>query len=349
MSDIHGGNIYAYKNIIDFSANINPLGILPEILEAVNDSLKQIMNYPDIRCNELRNVLALAEGIEKKYIICGNGAADLIFQVVLAKRPKKALLIAPGFAEYEQALKIVNATIIFYYLKEENGFEVQENFLSYLEEDLDMVFLCNPNNPTGKTIAVEFLEKIIDVATKRKILVVLDECFNDFLEESDVYSMKNRISSNNNMLILKAFTKMYAMAGLRLGYGLCSNEELLTKMCDLRQPWSVSIPAQAAGIAALKNKDFPKITRKYMKIERKYLLHNIKKLGIQHLESEANFIFFRWLPDLKEKLVKEGILIRDCSNYRGLGLGYYRVAVKSRGENEQLIQALTKIKSRLAE
>ena len=345
MQEVHGGNIYKYKNIIDFSANINPLGVLPEVLTAASESLKQITNYPDINCSELRTSLASTEGIQKKYIICGNGAADLIFQIVLATRPKKALLIAPGFAEYEQALNMINADIEFYYLKEENEYEVRDNILNYINEDLDIMFICNPNNPTGKTVDTYLLEKIVQETAKTKIILINNECFNDFLEESQKYSMVNKISSFKNIFILKAFTKMYAMPGLRLGYGLCSNELLIERMCRNRQPWSISIPAQAAGVKALENKDFKKQTVDYINKEREYLITNFRKLGIKYYESKANFILFKWLPNLKEQLIVERILIRDCSNYRGLERGYYRVAVKSRQENEQLVKALIKIKS----
>ena len=346
MLEIHGGNIYDYKSIIDFSANINPLGILPEVKEAINRSIKQIANYPDIYCNELRNALAIQEGIDKENIICSNGAADLIFQLVLAKRPKKALLIAPGFFEYEQALKIVNTEIKYYYLKEENNFELKESYLSYIENDIDIIFLCNPNNPTGKTIKSDLLKKIIEVITIKNILLVVDECFVDFVLDSEKISAKKYLL-NNNVFIIKAFTKIYAMPGLRLGYGMCRDNELLERIYEIRQPWSVSIPAQKAGVKVLGNKDYIIKTIEYVKKEREFLYKNFSQLKIEYIESEANFILFKWIKNLKKRLLEQGILIRDCSNYKGLGIGYYRIAIKKRDENEKLISALTKIKKEL--
>lgn len=318
MINVHGGDIYTHKGVVDFSANINPLGTAPSVLKAAQDSMLEIGNYPDVACRALRQALSERELVDKEHIICGNGAADLIFNLVLAIKPKKALLVIPSFAEYEQAIGLAEADISFYKLKEARGFCLEEDYLEYLTPDIDMAFLCNPNNPTGKTIAPELLEKIIDKCEENQILLVLDECFNDFLDAPEVYSMKQQIKSHKQLFILKAFTKMYAMAGLRLGYGLCSNEMLLEQINRLRQPWSVSIPAQAAGVAALKEESLPDKTRQYIKTERKRLCDALMRLDIAYYKSEANYIFFKERPDLKQELLKHNILIRDCSNYRGL-------------------------------
>lgn len=346
MINVHGGDIYTHKGVVDFSANINPLGTAPSVLKAAQESMMEIGNYPDVACRTLRKALSERELVDKAHIICGNGAADLIFNLVLAVKPKKALLVIPSFAEYEQAISLAEADISFYKLKEETGFCLEEDYLDYLTPDVDMAFLCNPNNPTGNTIAPKLLEKIIDKCEENHILLVLDECFNDFLDEPEVYSMKHKIESHKQLFILKAFTKMYAMAGLRLGYGLCSNEILLEKISRLRQPWSVSIPAQAAGVAALKEESLPEETRKYVKRQRERLCEAFKQLDIFYYKPEANYIFFKEEPNLKQNLLEYNILIRDCSNYRGLEAGYYRIAVKTQEDNDKLIQALEEIKDK---
>lgn len=346
MVNVHGGDIYTHKGVIDFSANINPLGIAPSVLKAAKDSLEGVMNYPDVTCRTLRRALSEKESISEDFIICGNGAAELIFNLVLAVRPKKALLVMPSFAEYEQALGQLEAEVCFYKLHEEKGFCLEEDYLDDLKADIDMAFLCNPNNPTGKTIAPNLLERIIDKCEENHILLVLDECFNDFLDKPDKESMKHKVIHRKQLFILKAFTKMYAMAGLRLGYGLCSNAALLEKMYRLRQPWSVSIPAQAAGVAALKETELPIMTRAYIKAEREKLCAALKSLDITYYKPEANYIFIKTSPHLKEDLLKQNILIRDCSNYPGLELGYYRIAVKGKEDNEKLIQALKALKDK---
>ena len=317
MRNDHGGDIYTYGKVLDFSANINPIGTPENVLKAAVQGVYQMNNYPDPLCRELKSAIGNMEGICKDYIICGNGAADLIFQLAMAKTPKRALLVAPGFTEYQQALECIGTEIIYYKLERERDFMLEEDFLLYLKADIDMIFLCNPNNPTGKTIPMKLLDKIIDVCNKRSIFLVLDECFNDFLEYPEEYSKKNEVIKYKNLFILKAFTKMYAMAGLRLGYGLCGDEELIEKIQVSRQPWSVSIPAQAAGIAALKEMEFPEKTRCYIKKEREYLCRCMNQMGITYWEPEANYIFFNSQLDLKELLLERNILIRDCSNYIG--------------------------------
>lgn len=343
MRNSHGGDIYTYGEILDFSSNINPVGTPKRVLQAAIEGIYQMGNYPDPLCRELKSAIAKMEGIYEEHIICGNGAADLIFQLVTAKRPKKALLAVPGFTEYQQALEGVGAEIIYYRLKRENNFILEADFLRYLKEDIDMIFLCNPNNPTGKTISIELLDKIIDTCNKRSIFLVIDECFNDFLDYPEKHSKKNKVIKYKNLFILKAFTKMYAMAGLRLGYGLCGDGKLLEKMQRNRQPWSVSIPAQEAGIAALKEVEFSEKTRCHIRKEREYLCRCMKQMGITYWEPEANYIFFYCQLDLKELLLKRNILIRDCSNYIGLEKGYYRIAVKNREDNEKLVNGLRKI------
>lgn len=343
MINVHGGDIYTHKGVIDFSANINPLGTANSVLEAAKESLKEIGNYPDVECRALRRALSEKELVDEGNIICGNGAAELIFNLVLAARPQKALLVTPSFAEYEQALGIVDTEITFYELKEEDGFKLKEDYLEHLTSEIDIAFLCSPNNPTGRTIEPKLLERIIDRCEENHTLLVLDECFNDFLDRPEEYSMKYKIAHCKQLFILKAFTKMYAMAGLRLGYGLCSNEGLLEKIHHLRQPWPISIPAQAAGVAALKEHELPQKTRVYVKAQREKICKALERLDIAYFTPEANYIFFKAKPNLKQALLEQNILIRDCSNYQGLMAGYYRIAVKSEADNDQLIQALEKM------
>ncbi|HIZ76313.1 MAG TPA: aminotransferase class I/II-fold pyridoxal phosphate-dependent enzyme [Firmicutes bacterium] len=334
---VHGGDIYTYQNMLDYSANINPLGIPQRIIDAVTEGAKRSAEYPDVQCRELRKALSQSENIPQEQIICGNGAADLIFSLVLAKRPKKALIIAPTFYEYEQALRAVGCEIQYYYLKEKKGFRLQEDYLDLLTEDIDIIFFCNPNNPTGLLSNKDFLTRVLKQCEDHDIFFVLDECFNDFLDEPEEYTMKEFLSQTHQLFILKAFTKLYAMAGLRLGYGLTSNGKLLKKMKEVTQPWSVSTPAQWAGIAALKETEYVAKTKKIIKEERNYLTKSIDALGMTTYGSMANYIFLKGPKDLHEECKKHQILIRDCSNYEGLTNGFYRIAVKDRNNNRRLI------------
>lgn len=340
---IHGGNIYQYENCLDFSANCNPLGTPEGVIQAAERSLAYIYAYPRVGCIPLREAIGAYEGVLPEQIICGNGAADLIFSLCRAVKPKEALIPAPTFAEYEQALNSEDCRVSHYFLREEEGFRMQRGFLEALHKDLDMVFLCNPNNPTGILTDREFLMEILKKCREFGIWLVVDECFLDFVKYPGEYTLKEQLSDYPNLFLLKAFTKRYAMAGIRLGYGMSGNEELLEKMASVTQPWNVSTVAQEAGIAALKEKDYVERGRQLVFRESEYLQTELKKMGFTVFPSQANYVFFKGPEDFFDSCVKEGILIRDCSNYPGLSKGYYRIAVKTHEENKKLVEAFTKI------
>jgi len=328
---VHGGDIYRHKNVIDYSANINFRGMPDAVKEAAQKAVEYCEHYPDSHCDQLKEAIAEREGIQKENIICGNGAAELIFSLVLAKKPKKALIPAPSFYEYEQALLSVGCEIQRYVTKESDDFQPPQT---------DMVFLCNPNNPTGMILDREFLEMVLRRCEVCNTLLVLDECFNDFLDYPDDYTMKPYVNNSKHIFILKAFTKMYAMAGLRLGYGLTSNKELTNQMAAVRQPWSVSIPAQMAGVVAEKDKDYALESVAIIQKERIDMREELRKKGYQVLDSRANYLFFKGAADLYDYCLERGFLIRDCSNYEGLEPGWYRITVKSSQDNQRLLEIL---------
>lgn len=344
MKRLHGGNIYSYtENLIDFSSNINPLGVPEGVAEVICKNALNLYKYPDVECRALRCALSKKENVAYEHIICGNGGAELIFNVVRSVKPEKVLLLAPTFSEYEQALKTVKAEVVYYYLKEEDNFEVDENILNHIDATLDMIFICNPNNPTGMCASALLLEKILNKANENNIFVVVDECFMDFVNDNNNYSVISFISEYKNLMIIKAFTKIYAMAGLRLGYAVSSNTDIIDKMYFNRQPWSVSLLAQAAGVEALNERDYVNKSIEYINTQRKYLLNELKKLDIICFNSFANFILLKSNINLEKELLKHNILIRNCENFKGLNKGFYRIAVKNHKDNEVLIKALRKI------
>ena len=341
---IHGGDVYKYDHCLDFSANCNPLGTPQSVKKAIIDSVDGLSDYPRVGCGPLKEAIAVYEQTQKEYLICGNGAADLIFSLCRAKNPKKALLLAPTFAEYEQALVSVGCEITRYYLEETADFCVEENYLQFLKtEKPDIIFLCNPNNPTGITMPQELPEKILASCSELGIFMVVDECFLDFVKDPDRHTLKGKLAEHPNLFLLKAFTKRYAIPGVRLGYGFCSDRKVLERMEAVTQPWNVSTMAQQAGLAALKETEYVEKGRQIIFQESAWLKEEMTKLGLKVYPSEANYIFFRGPEDLFEKCVPKGILIRDCSNYPGLQKGYYRVAVKLYEQNEELVRVLTEL------
>lgn len=343
MKHIHGGNVYQYQNCVDFSANCNPLGTPESVKNAIIESLSHINDYPQVGCAPLKEAIAQYEGVEKSEVICGNGAAELIFSLCRALKPKKALLPAPTFAEYEQALTSVGCSCSHFFLKEEQNFSMDDSFLKEIAKEFNIIFLCNPNNPTGILTKREFLVKVLEKCREHSVFLVVDECFLDFVKEPESYTLKGVLKEYPNLFLLKAFTKRYAMAGVRLGYGLTANRELLEKMESVTQPWNVSSLALAAGLAALKEREYVKQGRETVFREQEFLKKEMKALGFQVFPSEANYIFFKGEKNLFEKCVEKGILIRDCSNYPGLKSGFFRIAVKSHEDNKTLLRVLREI------
>lgn len=337
---MHGGDVYRHRDVLDYSSNTNPLGTPRSVIEAAAESLRFLCNYPDVRCEELRQALSDYEGVPQDWVICGNGAAELIFLLVAALKPRRALVLAPTFAEYQRALETQDCRIEYYDLTEEGGFLPKEDLLDPVDPSLDLMILCNPNNPTGLLMDPELLERVVEKCHQTGTFLLVDECFQDFLDEEKYYSMKHRLGQCRNLFLLKAFTKRYALAGLRLGYGLCGNQDLLLKMQACTQPWNVSLPAQAGGLAALKEEEYVHRARQLVGREREFLKGELRGLGFQVYDSQANYIFFRGPKGLVEQALEKRVLIRDCSNYRGLSEGYYRVAVRTHAENIRLLEAL---------
>lgn len=350
----HGGDIYSQNIEIDYSANLSPLGLPDGVRRRLMDCLSTTVCsvYPDSECRKLVKALGVSHGVPEAWILCGNGAADLIFGLVYARKPKRGLVTAPTFSEYEQALRVSGCRVDYQFLMEENGFRpdverlLKRILLAGAEgTPYDMVFLCNPNNPTGIPVKAEDVRRLAEACERTGTLLIVDECFCEFLEQPQAYSIIGELGRFQNLFVLKAFTKLYSMAGLRLGYGLCGNAEVLESLRAARQPWSVSGLAQEAGEAALKELAYVERVREIIKTERHFLWEELQSLGFTVYDSQANYLFFKepalqsgasgWLY---RRLLARRVLIRNCGNYPGLDVSFSRICVKTRAENECLME-----------
>lgn len=336
----HGGDIYRNNVKLDFSINVNLLGMPKSVRKAARKAIFSCDFYPDSKCEELIDKIAAKTALSPAQIICGNGAAELIFALVAAYQPKKAIIPVPSFHEYEQALRSTDCEILHFVMEEKAGFTLNESFLDQIQKGIDLIFLCNPNNPTGFLLDQEFLLKILKKCEALEILLVVDECFLDFVTNQGEYSLISFVNQAKHLFILKAFTKTYAIPGLRLGYGMCGNLGLLLKMREKLQPWNVSIPAQKAGVAALMEQNYINKSIRILEKEKQYIKRELKKLSITVYDSRANYLFMKASPRLYEACIKDGIMIRDCSNYQGLQEGFYRIAIKRHQQNRYLIKVL---------
>ena len=345
----HGGDVLTAQAryggpVLDCSANLNPLGMPPQVGETAARAAAQASPYPDPLCRELRAAIAAHDGVAPEQVLCGSGAAELIFRLACARKPRRALVTAPTFSEYEGALEQVGCAVTRHLLRRERNFDVDEGILEAIGPDTELVFLCTPNNPTGRLIDQELLLAVAEKCRGLGAVLAVDECFLPLACGGP--GLAPWLEEYPNLLLLRAFTKSYAMAGLRLGYALCADTALLERMSAGGPPWSVSTPAQAAGVAALTGcPHWPAEGRRFVEEARPGLAAGLTAAGCAVIPGQANYLLFR-LPgvaDLKEKLLERGVLIRSCANYYGLGPDWYRACVRGEEENRRLLAALSEV------
>lgn len=338
--NIHGGDIYSRPVTLDFSANTNPYGTPPAVLDAIRQTLPDLACYPDPCCGALVQAISQHEEVPPAYVLCGNGAAELIYAYGQAVNPRLAVETAPTFSEYSLAFEQVGCHVDRYLLQQAQQFDVDAGFIEYIRQTApDVIVLCNPNNPTGRLISQPLLLDLVQYCRESGTRLFLDECFAELSDGG--YSLTGLLSTCPQLFILKAFTKSYGMAGLRLGYGLSADSDLLRAMSQAVQPWNVSSPAQAAGVAALGERSFLHKTRALIAAERPWLRGQLEQLGLWVCDSAANYLLFQGPPNLHEALLEQGIAIRNCDNYCGLGPGWYRIAVRLHDQNQALIAAIS--------
>ena len=345
----HGGDVLTAQAryggpVLDCSANLNPLGMPPQVGEAAAAAAAQAAPYPDPLCRALRAAIAAHDGVAPEQVLCGSGAAELIFRLAFALRPRRALVTAPTFSEYEGALSSAGCAVARHLLRRERNFDVDEGLLEAIGPDTELVFLCTPNNPTGRLIDQELLLAAADKCRGLGAVLAVDECFLPLACGGP--GLAPWLVEYPNLLLLRAFTKSYAMAGLRLGYALCADTALLERMSAGGPPWSVSTPAQAAGLAALTQcPHWPEKARAFLERERPALAEGLSALGLDVVPGQANYLLFRaaGTADLKESMLTQGVLIRSCANYHGLGEDWYRVCVGPTEQNRRLLAALSEV------
>lgn len=345
MQYVHGGDVYSYterhggKDPVDLSANINPYGPPESVVAALHGAVAQSGRYPDPFCREARRTVGAREGVDPAMLYCGNGAADVLDRLAFVLRPKTALLPAPTFAEYERTLGACEMR--FHQLREDEGFALTGRFLDDLSPALDAVYLCNPNNPTGRTADPALMREIARVCDRNDSWLIVDECFSDFLEDETRHTLKPLLPRYPKLVLLRAYTKMYAVPGVRFGWCMTANRDLLEALYRAGQPWNVSVFAQACAVAAAGEAAFARETAQSIAKERAYLTQQLQTRGLTVYPGEANYLLFRAAhPALAEKLAAQGVMVRDCANYRGLKPGYYRTAVRGRAESAALLAAL---------
>jgi len=346
----HGGDLTGYARRfpdrvpLDFSANLNPLGMPEKVRAALHEAVEECERYPDPFCRDLSEKLSDKWELAPSQIFCGNGAADIFDRLAAVLRPRIALLTAPGFSEYERSLQSVGCVCRFHSLRKQDDFTVTERILTEWTKETDAIFLCSPNNPTGQLIKPELLDRITEKCAAAGTWLIVDECFGGFLTDDRARSMRRWLEKYDRLVIVRAFTKLFAMAGVRLGWCMTQNPIFIEALRDAGQPWNVSYLAQKAGEAALECGDFVRGTVQFVRQERGFLEDKLRQCGLWVCPGQANYLLFQSEDTaLAEKLLPHGIMLRDCSNFRGLGPGWYRAAVRKRDDNERLLQILQEV------
>ena len=347
----HGGNVFAIarslgvrpEDILDFSASINPLGPAPGVRDALSALFDRIVHYPDSDCAELREALARVHGVEPANICVANGSTELIYLLPRLAPGKRALVITPCFSEYAKALMRDGWSVDRFQLASADGFTLPlERLEKSIRKGYDLLILGNPGNPTGRLYRLSEVEALFGLCRGAGCFLVIDEAFIDFCEEE---SAKHHAAAIEGSIVLRSLTKFYALPGLRLGYAVAS-AMTIARLAAIREPWSVNTPAQEAGLASLADTGYSVATRKFVAAERTHLSARLAAIpGLQPFPSAANFLLVEAVRgpsagELAGRLHEELILIRVCTDFPGLNDRFFRVAVRSRNENERLVATL---------
>jgi len=347
--DLHGGNIYKLKRdkgieVLDYSSNINPLGVPSSFKKAVIENFETLEKYPDIDYVELRTTIGDYNNCHIDNVVVGNGATEVLFLYMKAVKAKKVLIIAPTFAEYERAARAAGRDVKFFPLSKD--FSLNENMLLEFITDEDVVVMCNPNNPTGKFQNLEKIKKIADFLERKNKKLFIDEAFIEFVDnwkDKTAFLLKHK-----NIFILRALTKFFALPGVRLGYGLTYDESILDEIKNIREPWSVNGVAEIAGKTMLLDTLYIHETENWIKKEKLWFYEELCKIdNIEVTPTETNFILVKLLNDnaksFRKKMIENGVLVRDASNFMFLDESYIRLAIKDRKKNEQVLEALRRV------
>ena len=338
---LHGGDVYRNEVSLDFSVNLNPFPIPAEVTEAIQAGMSEINQYPDPAQQKLRERIAALEGVGTENVVCGNGASELLMASVHAIMPRKALITAPCYAGYAVALKASDAEVTEYLLDEKNGFSVDDCILDQIDDSIDMVFIADPNNPNGRLIKPDIKGTIAEKCEECGAVLVIDECFYPLTEAG-----LKQDSITDNALHMRAFTKTFAIPGIRIGYLLSNNTEMLENIRKHLPEWNVSRIAERTGEAAAKilaETDYLRNSVQIIKQEREYLERQLEGLGVKVYCSDTNYLLIKSGVDLYKKLLEKGVLIRRCANFSGLDNTHFRIAVRKHEDNVELINILGKV------
>ena len=333
------------NEIVCFSSNVNPLGLSAHVKQKLSGNLDIISSYPDRNYTGLRNAIGKYCKINPDYVVVGNGATELISLLIKEKLPKKALLLGPTYSEYERELSLVGGEIFHYTLKASENFQLNlEDFFSHLTKEIQLLIICNPNNPTSSAISNDTMEKILKKCQDEGIFVMIDETYVEFAPDLEKITSIPLVSEYSNVMVLRGVSKFFASPGLRLGYGVTSNSSFLSDLKEHQNPWSLNSVAAYVGELLFSDEDYILETKNLINTERERFCTELSTWkNIKFFEPLANFILVKILKenvssfDVFEYLIKRGIMIRDCSSFESLDGEFFRFCILSPEDNDRLL------------
>ena len=339
------------EDITSFSANVNPLGISPLLRDTLAKHVDAITSYPDREYTQLRKSICAYTGANFENIIVGNGSTELISLFIQTTHPKKALILGPTYSEYEREISLEGGHTLYYPLKEENNFQMDvEDFCSQLNDSLDLLVLCNPNNPTSTAVARKDMRKILDCALQFGISVMVDETYEEFTPEGSKISSIPLTNNYNNLIVLRGISKFFAAPGLRLGYAVTGNPDLLKYINTKKNPWTINSLAEIAGCIMFSDKDYIDKTKALITGERQRMYETLSSWKtVKVYPSCTNFLLIRILREdvtsdmVFDHCIRKGLMIRDCATFPFLDSSYIRFCVMSPEKNDELLEAFREV------
>lgn len=335
------------EDIISFSANVNPLGISYRLRSTLADNLDAITTYPDREYTALRKCIAEYAGTQPENIIVGNGSTELISLFIQTRHPKKALILGPTYSEYEREISLGGGTTLYYPLKEENGFRMDvDDFCSHLSDQLDLLVLCNPNNPTSTAITCRQMRRILDACLQYGIFVMVDETYVEFAPHENEVTSVPLTNYYTNLIILRGTSKFFAAPGLRLGYAITGNQDLIKAINTRKNPWTINSLAEIAGRLMFPDEEYIQLTRDLITSERDRIYKELSTWDtVTVFEPMANFMLVKILrqdvtsQDLFDHCIRKGLMIRDCSTFPFLDNHFIRFCIMKPEQNDRLLEA----------
>lgn len=335
------------EDIIPFAGNVNPLGISPLLKKSMASHIDCISEYPDRDYKELRKTLSLYCHVPMEHIIVGNGATEMISLTMQLMQPKHALLLSPTYSEYTREIELVGGHVEEYFLREDLDFKLDlDDLILHLNDEIDLLAICNPNNPTSSALTTDEISKILTHCKKHNIFVMIDETYVEFAPDIDQISAVSLTTKFDNFMVLRGTSKFFCAPGLRLGYGICGNTSFLERMNSIKNPWTINTLAALAGEAMFMDQEYIKTTSDYIASERARCIDILsKRSDLKIYPAYANFILVKLLNgmtsfEMFERCIKNGLMIRDCSSFHGLNGEFIRFCIQKKEDNDRLLALL---------